>query len=222
MRFLPALLSLLTVAAHAQTLEESSRTIGGGFREVMRSEALPAGSFEGIGHFAFVYFEDTKLCQCSASDLFVSPSGSFAVVIDGPSGQVKLFSIKSKRITPITSSFVALVDTVSWDEKARSATVRFRLSETGNATPHPLTISLPVMPPHESPAGMVVFASKAPLVRQIALERKLPYKELAVPGHDDAIRFSFSPMSDEQSQELAFAIPRDAYYFAGYILVDKP
>jgi hypothetical protein len=222
MRSLPALLSLLTVGAHAQTLEESSRSIGGGFREVMRSEALPAGSFESIGHITFVYFEDRKLCECSARDLFVSPSGSFAVFIDGPSGQVKLFAIQSKRSTPITSSFVALVDTVSWDEKSRSATVRFRHSETGNTTPHPLAISLPVMPPHKSPAGMVVFASKAPLVRQIALKRKLPYEELAVPGHDDAVRFRFSPMSDEQSRGLAFAIPREAYYFQGVILVDKP
>ena len=30
-----------------------------------------------VGHFAFVHYEDTKLCQCSASDLFVSPSARF-------------------------------------------------------------------------------------------------------------------------------------------------
>jgi len=219
MRFTLALLLSSTMSAHAQTTEESSRPIGHGFREVLRSEVLPAGSFEGVGHFAFVYFGDTKLCQCSASDLFVSPSGRFAVFIDGPSGQVNLFEVQSKTVMPVTASFVGLVDSVAWDEKSDSATVQFQPSESSNTRPHPLDVSLPT---DKSPTGMVVFASKALLVRAIAQKRGLHYEELAVPGHPDAIRFRFSPMSDEQSRGLAFAIPRDAYYFTAMIPVEKP
>ena len=142
MRILFPTFLLVAATVSAAILEESSRSLGRGFREVTRSESLPAGSFEGVGHFAFVYFGDTKLCQCTASDLFVSPSGSFAVFIDGPSGKVMLFTVQSKAVSSITPSFVGLVAAVSWNEASNLATVQFRAADANGTPPMPMTISL--------------------------------------------------------------------------------
>lgn len=142
MRILFPTFLLVATTIQAATLEESSRPLGRGFREVTRSESLPAGGFESVGHFAFVYFVDTELCQCTASDLFVSPSGRFAVFMEGPSGKVTLFTVQSKSIAPITSSFVGLLASVSWDEASNLATVRFRAADANGITPMPMTVSL--------------------------------------------------------------------------------
>jgi len=143
MRWFSALLLLLTVSAYAQVLEESSRPLGHEFREIMRSEQLPPGSFEGIGHFASVYYKDRKLCECSAGEVFVSPSGRFAVFANSQTGQVMLFVSKTEVVKPVAPAANALIEAVSWDETSYSATVRFSTAEGAASPPPVLPVSLP-------------------------------------------------------------------------------
>ena len=65
------------------------------------------------------------------------------------------------------------------------------------------------------PAGIVAHRAMAHTVRQVALELGLSYEEKPVSDRDDAVRFVFEPLDEEMSRKLAFAVPRDAYYFKG-------
>jgi hypothetical protein len=142
MRWFSALLLLLTVSAHAQVVEESSRPLGNEFREVERSQKLPPGSFEGIGHFLFVYYKDLKLCQCSASEVFVSPSGRFAVFANSETGQVMLLATSTKVVKPVAPPAETFVKAVAWDESSLTAIVRFRIPEDAERAPPALTVLL--------------------------------------------------------------------------------
>lgn len=63
------------------------------------------------------------------------------------------------------------------------------------------------------PAVITAHASKAHLVRQVALERGLPFKEEVVPEMTDAIRFSFGELDESATIGLMQAMPRDVYVF---------
>ena len=144
MRYFSALLMLLTLSAHAQVLEELSRPMGNEFREVERSKKLPPGSFEGVGHFLFVYYKDLKLCQCSASEVFVSPSGRFAVFANSETGQVMLLATNTKVVKPVAPPAKAFIKAVSWDESSLTAIVGFRIPEDAESAPPAFTVSLPL------------------------------------------------------------------------------
>ena len=58
---------------------------------------------------------------------------------------------------------------------------------------------------------------KAGVVRQIAAQEGFSYKEKAVPGRDDLMRFVFDEMDDADTQRLVAAIPRDVYAYRAVI-----
>ena len=55
------------VDAKRRVLSEASKELGSGFREVTRSVENPPGSFEGVGHFRFLYFREQELGQHGTS-----------------------------------------------------------------------------------------------------------------------------------------------------------
>lgn len=63
------------------------------------------------------------------------------------------------------------------------------------------------------PAVITAHASKAHLVRQVALDRGLSFKEEAVPETSDAIRFSFGELDESENIGLAQAMPKEVYLF---------
>ena len=67
------------------------------------------------------------------------------------------------------------------------------------------------------PIAIVAQASKADLVRQVALELKMSYEELPVLGQSGLIRFRFPPMTSEDELKLMFAVPREAYCQAVFV-----
>ena len=122
-RCLVAVLSLLSLSASAATgakrrvLSETSKELGFGFREVTRSVENPAGSFEGVGHFGFLYFRDQELAQHGAYS--ISPSGRYAVYQDGPSGDIVLFAVASRKARVVQKYPGALVADFKWGKQER-------------------------------------------------------------------------------------------------------
>ena len=114
---------LLSVTTYAEVLSESSKDVGFGFREVLRSQTNPPGHWEGVGHFAFFYYKDKELSQFDSYS--ISPSGQYALFQDGPSGKVMLFKPSTGQVIEVTSKFIALVSGFKWDEPKKSATVLF-------------------------------------------------------------------------------------------------
>jgi hypothetical protein len=116
--------------------------MGFGFHQVQRSQVNPSGSFEGVGHFTFVYYQDLKLCQCDKAEFFISPSGNHALFINESPGSVTLFTAHSKTTNTVTSSFVGLISTVEWNESNGNALVVFQRPAANKSTPKPLSVSL--------------------------------------------------------------------------------
>jgi hypothetical protein len=80
--------TILTVAATLLLLSgcatsprvERTTDLGFGFRRVVLAEPSQS-SFESIGHFEYLDFDDHRLCQVGACS--VSPSGRYAIYQDG-------------------------------------------------------------------------------------------------------------------------------------------
>lgn len=64
------------------------------------------------------------------------------------------------------------------------------------------------------PAVITVKPEKAHLVRKLADDMKIKYRE-EVP-EEGAIRFHFEADSREQANALALAVPREAYLYRGF------
>jgi hypothetical protein len=101
---------------------ERTTDLGFGFRRVTMAEPTQS-SFEGIGHFEYLYFRDRQLSRLGACS--VSPSGRYAIYQDGPSGNLFLFSPKDGSPIQLAQQFVALIDSFEWHEEARMVSVRF-------------------------------------------------------------------------------------------------
>jgi hypothetical protein len=92
---------------------ESSEDLGFGFHHDVIAEPT-ASTFEGIGHFDYLFYRKRRLSQ---TDKFaVAPSGSAVVYQDGPSGNVFIFRRKGGEITPLTQTFIGLVQRFEWHE----------------------------------------------------------------------------------------------------------
>lgn len=112
---------------------ESIEDLGHGFRCVTIQKPT---SFE-IGHFAYLYYGEQKLCDLGLFS--VSNSGGFAVFQDANSGNLFLFRRADGRQTQLTRRFVALVDKFEWDENAGMVRVYFSngLSESYSVHSYP-------------------------------------------------------------------------------------
>ena len=120
--------------APGTVVSESSRDLGHGFRDVSRSQVNGPGSFEGMGHFSFLYYRSRQLCRCAGLDYAIAPSGQFAVFVDGPSGKLKLFHAPSGQLRELTKHFMGTPQTFTWDEARGTVKVLF-LPNEGNGHP---------------------------------------------------------------------------------------
>src|SRR6185369_17075539 len=82
-----------------------------------------SSSFESVGHFEYLYYRDRRLCHLG--DCSVSPSGSYVIYQDGPSGNLFLFRRADSGLSQLTSQFVARVDTFEWHEDTSAVEAHF-------------------------------------------------------------------------------------------------
>jgi len=101
---------------------EQKTDLGFGFWRVVLAEPVKS-KFESIGHFEYLYYGNLRLCQVGAYS--ISPSGRYAIYQDGPSGELFLFRREEKRVTRLTSHFIALADSFTWREEANCVEVDF-------------------------------------------------------------------------------------------------
>jgi hypothetical protein len=92
-----------------QVLAEKKEDLGFGFSLIHRSIVNPPSHWEGVGHFSFVYFEKRQLCQCGRSEFSISPSGRYALLQDGPSGKLLLFTTHLDKISEVTKQYVVIL-----------------------------------------------------------------------------------------------------------------
>lgn len=135
------LLLMLTLSKMGNALPSSTHVeritdLGFGFRRVTVAEPV-ASNFEGIGHFEYLYCLDRKLCRLG--DCSVSPSGSYLIFQDGPSGILFLYRRLDGRRVQLTKKFVALVQRFEWHEDSGTVEVRF---ETGVPGSYSIPISV--------------------------------------------------------------------------------
>ena len=72
-----------------------------------------------------------------------------------------------------------------------------------------------IMPSPHVPAVITSSIENAHLVRNVANEMKIRYREEVLEGC--AIRFYFETRDSAQSNALALAVPREAYLYRGVI-----
>jgi hypothetical protein len=126
-----------------QVVAEKATALGAGFKAVTRSIVMPAGHWEGVGHFAYLYFKDRELCQCSSRSFSISPSGRFAVLVDGPSGRVRLFDSTTDNLRDVTKNNVGSPASFHWDEAGKMVTITFHQG-LKNGYPDAAPLSVPL------------------------------------------------------------------------------
>ncbi len=106
-----------------QVLSEKTINLGNGYKEVHRSVVNPPGHWEGVGHFSYVYFKDKPLCQCSRNEVVISPDGSYAIFAEETDGNLMLLDARNLVSRALTTEFIGLPDSASWDMKGGKVVV---------------------------------------------------------------------------------------------------
>jgi hypothetical protein len=128
--------ALASVAVSAElpppgtVLSESSNDIGLGYREVAQSKVNGLGSFEGVGHFTYVYYRAELLCQCGRGEIAISPNGAHAIFVEG-NGKLILFRSATGSRQTISEVFVGHPTRAEWE--AEKAVVTLERYEHGKA-----------------------------------------------------------------------------------------
>lgn len=96
-------------------LSEESKRLGHGYRLVYRSQVNSPGLFEAVGHFAFAYYKEEKLCQCDEREIAISPTGAHAIFTDVSTGKLILFREASRTRTALTTTFAGYPIGAVWE-----------------------------------------------------------------------------------------------------------
>jgi hypothetical protein len=108
------LLLLITLAAACTQLPVSStRTLEHGYVEV--TGATPE-----------IRYKNITLCQCQADDVFISPTGLFAIYLSRETGAVTVFSRTAQQSRRLTTAGAGRPARIDWNEDGRAAMIHFR------------------------------------------------------------------------------------------------
>lgn len=129
-----------TATKPGTVLHQSSQELENGFYTVSKSVVNPAGHWEGIGHFSFIYFGKTEICQCSEFDSAFSPDGSYIIYFSNKNDQLELYNTRSKKITVLSEEYIGYPKSADWNFKTATATLY--LSQPDNSDPKTLQITL--------------------------------------------------------------------------------
>ena len=121
MKAIPLLLLFCLSTASAEVLSESSKDLGFGFRQVVRSETNPPGHWEGVGHFVYFYYKDLQLGRCTTYS--ISPAGTLALYEDGPTADIVLFDVGTETMTIVHEFGGSLATGFEWRKNKASVTL---------------------------------------------------------------------------------------------------
>jgi len=109
--------------ATAETLSETSKDVGFGFREVQRSKKTGPGAWEGVGHFALLFYKDQELSQYDSYS--IAPSGKYALFQDGPTGEIEIFTCATAQRRKVSKFPGSLAKQYTWREERMEVTIVF-------------------------------------------------------------------------------------------------
>lgn len=115
-----------------QILDESSTSLGWGYKEVSRSEVNPPGHWEAVGHFRYVYFRKAPLCECSASEVAIKPGGRYAIYSADQGGALTVFDSRSMKTRKLSEAHIGYPEAVDWGASDGAIKVRLRLWDSGS------------------------------------------------------------------------------------------
>ena len=125
-----------------QVLSEVSIDIVNGYREVEREEVNPEGHWEGVGHFVFVYYKEKRVCQCSAEEIAISPSGEFAIYTDVKDGNLMLFIAHSFATRSLSKEYLGYPYEADWNLDQKYAVVRLKKWVSGKRDYEPVEVKI--------------------------------------------------------------------------------
>jgi hypothetical protein len=119
---LAALLALLPAPGMAQYGVESSKNLGYGFRREVHAEPSNS-SFESIGHFAYLYYQNRRLGQ--EGEYSIAPGGKFLILQGVVSGNLFLFRRADEKITRLTTESPGVPTKFVWSSNGNEVEVQF-------------------------------------------------------------------------------------------------
>jgi hypothetical protein len=117
------IVSLYVGVVCAEVLSETSKDVGYGFREVIRSEQMPPAFWEGVGHFHILLYKDRELSRYDTYS--IAPSGRYALFQDGPTGALMLFTPVNAQQRMVAKYSGSLARQYTWNEGRMEATIMF-------------------------------------------------------------------------------------------------
>ncbi|MEP4052699.1 MAG: hypothetical protein ABJN22_10690 [Litorimonas sp.] len=107
-------------------VSQSSEALKNGFYDVTKSSVNPAGHWEGVGHFGYIYFGKTEICRCSSFDTVTSPDGRYIVYHSNKNKRLELYNTRNKNISALSEGFVGYPRSARWDFKKLSVAIYLR------------------------------------------------------------------------------------------------
>lgn len=107
-------------------VSQSSVTLKDGFYDVTKSRVNPAGHWEGVGHFGFIYFGKTEICQCSSFDTVISPDGKYIIYHSNKNKRLELFNTRTKNISALSEKYIGYPRSARWDFTRSSVTINLQ------------------------------------------------------------------------------------------------
>ena len=117
-----ALISILLSTTSSRGILESYQDLGHGFSLETHYEHTN-NAFESFGHFEYLYYEDTRLGQCSAFEVEFSPTERYAFFPH--SSSYRVYDSWTGRLFRLATS-EGVLKRVKWDENANMVTVIYK------------------------------------------------------------------------------------------------
>ena len=110
-------------AKSGTVVSQSSEALKDGFYDVSKSTINPAGHWEGVGHFGYIYFGKTEICQCSSFDTVISPDGKYIVYHSNKNKRLELYNTHTETISALSEKYVGYPRSAKWNFKTLSVVI---------------------------------------------------------------------------------------------------
>ena len=97
--------------------------LGNGFYDVTKSVVNASDHWEGIGHFGYIYYQNTEICQCSKGLSTISPNGEYFVYFSNKSKSLKIYNTKTKETSVLDEGYKGYPQSVDWNIDERTAVI---------------------------------------------------------------------------------------------------